>query len=217
MNGRLQVNISPAAAVLLLYLFHKNYGDKKKTALSRYNLHTKQNLVVAPGPRSLSGPCGQTFPKGGAWPASSPALLRAWPSLSPSGAVLSLHCMFSVPGRLSALLERFSLSTVRGSGQCCPAAPGPGSGFVLTLGRDPVYLLAVACPCPTPRVGQDRVYLLGGLAPSLCAPRRPLPPCRPPGPAWLLSTVVAVGPPGPLGPQSSLDGGQRGRPGAQEE
>lgn len=124
---------------------------------------------------------------------------------------------FSGPGRLSALLERFSLSTVRGSGQCCPAAPGPGSGFVLTLGRDPVYLLAVACPCPTPRVGQDRVYLLGGLAPSLCAPRRPLPPCRPPGPAWLLSTVVAVGPPGPLGPQSSLDGGQRGRPGAQEE
>ena len=70
--------------------------------------------------------------------------------------------------------------------------PRPGSGFILTLGRHPVYLPAVACPCPMPRVGQDQVYLLGGRAPPI-PPQRPLLPCRPPGPAWLPFTVVAVG------------------------
>ena len=193
MNGFLQVDISCSfAAAFLLYLFHKICVDKKEAVLLRCNLHTKQNLAAAPGPRSLSGPCGRTFPRGGAWPEPS-------------------------PGRLPAPPERLFLSAVRGSGQCCAAAPGPGSGFALTLGRGPLYLPAVACPCPMPRVGQDQVYLLGGLAPSLCAPHglclpatlQVLPGC--PSPSW------PWGPPGPLGPQSSLDRGQRGRPGAREE
>lgn len=126
MNGCLQVNISPAAAVLLLYLFHKNYGDKKKKkmALSRYNLHIKQNLVVAPGPRSLSGPCGRTFPKGGAWPESSPALLRAWPSLSPSRAVLSLHCMWVWPALPCCPRARLRVRPDFGEGPCLPSCCG---------------------------------------------------------------------------------------------
>ena len=93
-------------------------------ALSRYNLHIKQNLVVAPGPRSLSGPCGRTFPKGGAWPESSPALLRAWPSLSPSRAVLSLHCMWVWPALPCCPRARLRVRPDFGEGPCLPSCCG---------------------------------------------------------------------------------------------